>query len=82
MKAVWSSAVARIAVCALFLSGASAKAQDFPVVTKTLKNGMRILVQPDSQYSQRGHVHLLQNRLPQRAPRYHRNLSFLRTHDV
>jgi zinc protease len=47
MKAVWSSAVARIAVCALFLSGASAKAQDFPVVTKTLKNGMRILVQPD-----------------------------------
>src|SRR6202022_4948209 len=47
MKAICSSGVVRIAVCTLFLSGASVKAQDFPVVTKTLKNGMRILVQPD-----------------------------------
>src|ERR1700737_5174567 len=47
MKAICSSGVVRIAVCTLFLSGASVKAQDFPVATKTLKNGMRILVQPD-----------------------------------
>jgi zinc protease len=51
MKAIWSSGVARISVCALLLSAGSARAQDnaqnFPVTTKTLKNGMRILVQPD-----------------------------------
>jgi zinc protease len=51
MKAIWCNGVARIAVCALLLSAVSARAQDnaqnFPVTTKTLRNGMRILVQPD-----------------------------------
>jgi zinc protease len=51
MKAIWSSGAARIAVCVLMLGAGLASAQDnaqnFPVTTKTLKNGMRILVQPD-----------------------------------
>jgi|HubBroStandDraft_6_1064221.scaffolds.fasta_scaffold01019_3 zinc protease len=53
MKAIWSSGAARIAVCVLMLgagaglASAQDNAQNFPVTTKTLKNGMRILVQPD-----------------------------------
>src|SRR5580704_15343788 len=53
MKAIWSSGAARIAVCVLMLgagaglASAQDNAQNFPVTTKTLENGMRILVQPD-----------------------------------
>src|SRR5260370_32738198 len=45
-KMCFSSATALV-LCAMGLAGPGAQAQEFPVQTKTLKNGMKVLVQSD-----------------------------------
>jgi len=47
MKTNWLRGVLVAALCVLALSGRSAEAQEFPVAAKTLKNGMKVLVQTD-----------------------------------
>jgi zinc protease len=47
MKIRFVSTLAALLVCVALLPAPPAKAQQYPVSTKTLKNGMKILVQPD-----------------------------------
>ena len=49
MKAIWHRGAALLVICALGITAAPARAQtqEFPVATRTLKNGMKVLVQPD-----------------------------------
>jgi zinc protease len=47
MKTRWLKWTAGTAVCALLLVAPATWAQEFPVVSKTLKNGMKVLVQSD-----------------------------------
>ncbi|MGB8476585.1 MAG: pitrilysin family protein [Candidatus Acidiferrum sp.] len=49
MKAIWSRCTVLLALCALSILAAlvRAQSQEFPVSTQTLKNGMKVLVQPD-----------------------------------
>src|SRR5271168_275715 len=49
MKTTWFRRAAWVALCALSLSAPAVRAQskEFPVTTRTLKNGMKVLVQPD-----------------------------------
>src|SRR6476661_8482289 len=49
MKAIWYRCTALLVLCALNIaaSPAWAQSQEFPVSTRTLKNGMKVLVQPD-----------------------------------
>jgi zinc protease len=47
MKRIWLRSTAALLFCALGLVGMPARAQEFPVATKTLKNGMKVLVQSD-----------------------------------
>jgi zinc protease len=49
MKAIWYRCTALLVLCALSIaaSPAWAQSQEFPVSTRTLKNGMKVLVQPD-----------------------------------
>ena len=48
MRTAWTRGVAGLALCALgIIAGRPAKAQEFPVQSKTLKNGMKVLVQSD-----------------------------------
>ncbi len=48
MRTAWTRSVAGLALCALgIIAGRPAKAQEFPVQSKTLKNGMKVLVQSD-----------------------------------
>src|SRR6202045_1365743 len=49
MKTIWYRRTALLLLCALGLSTSSvwAQSQEFPVTTRTLKNGMKVLVQPD-----------------------------------
>jgi zinc protease len=49
MKSAWLRIALAAVVCATGLGGAArrAKAQEFPVVSRTLKNGMKVLVQSD-----------------------------------
>jgi zinc protease len=47
MRTVWIRSTAVLALCALGMAGTSAKAQEFPVQSKTLRNGMKVLVQSD-----------------------------------
>jgi zinc protease len=47
MKTKWVRRAAITAGCLLFFCAGLARGQDYPVVTKTLKNGMKVLVQSD-----------------------------------
>ena len=49
MKAIWYRCIVLVVLCALGAAGAPAwaQSQEFPVSTHTLKNGMKVLVQPD-----------------------------------
>src|SRR5579863_6098761 len=49
MKTIWYRSTALLLLCALgtFASPAWGQSQEFPVSTRTLKNGMKVLVQPD-----------------------------------
>ena len=49
MKAIWYRCIVLVVLCALSAAGAPAwaQSQEFPVTTHTLKNGMKVLVQPD-----------------------------------
>src|SRR6185437_7745214 len=49
MKAIWYRSTALLLLCALSIaaSPAWAQSQEFPVSIRTLKNGMKVLVQPD-----------------------------------
>jgi zinc protease len=47
MRTAWIRSTAALVLCALGMPGTPAKAQEFPVQTKTLKNGMKVLVQSD-----------------------------------
>ncbi|MGB8659680.1 MAG: pitrilysin family protein [Candidatus Acidiferrum sp.] len=49
MKAIWCRCAVLLAMCALSITAAPlrAQSQEFPVSTHTLKNGMKVLVQPD-----------------------------------
>ena len=49
MKAIWYRSTALLLLCLLGIaaSPAWAQSQEFPVSTRTLKNGMKVLVQPD-----------------------------------
>ena len=49
MKAIWSRCTVLLALCVLsiFAAPVRAQSQEFPVSTQTLKNGMKVLVQPD-----------------------------------
>lgn len=47
MRTVWFCSTAALALCALGMAGTPAKGQEFPVQSKTLKNGMKVLVQSD-----------------------------------
>ncbi|HEX4537486.1 MAG TPA: pitrilysin family protein [Candidatus Acidoferrum sp.] len=47
MKIRFVGTLAALLVCVVLLAAPPAKAQQYPVSTKTLKNGMKILVQPD-----------------------------------
>ncbi len=52
------------------------------VRTKTLKNGLKVIVWPDHGHPQRRALQLVPRGQPQRAPRHHRALPLLRAHDV
>lgn len=47
MRKIMTSGAALLLVAAAVLTGAPARAQEFPVASRTLKNGMKVLVQPD-----------------------------------
>src|SRR5690349_3732619 len=49
MKAIWSRFTVVLWLCVLGTAASSAwaQSQEFPVSTRTLKNGMKVLVQPD-----------------------------------
>jgi zinc protease len=47
MRKIWLRTVAALILCPLGLAGVPGNAQEFPVATKTLKNGLKVLVQPD-----------------------------------
>jgi zinc protease len=47
MRKIWFRGATALVLCAMSLAGAGAQAQEFPVQTKTLKNGMKVLVQSD-----------------------------------
>ncbi|MGB7283856.1 MAG: pitrilysin family protein, partial [Candidatus Acidiferrum sp.] len=49
MKTTWRGCIVLLAFCALggVAKPAWAQSQEFPVATRTLKNGMKVLVQPD-----------------------------------
>ncbi|MGB2671164.1 MAG: pitrilysin family protein [Candidatus Acidiferrum sp.] len=49
MRAIWCRCAVLLAMCALSITAAPlrAQSQEFPVSTHTLKNGMKVLVQPD-----------------------------------
>ncbi|HET9994093.1 MAG TPA: pitrilysin family protein [Candidatus Acidoferrum sp.] len=47
MRTVWIRSTAALILCALGMAGTPVRAQEFPVQTKTLKNGMKVLVQSD-----------------------------------
>lgn len=47
MKTGWLRRAALVVLCALLFTAALVRAQDFPVASRTLKNGMRVLVQSD-----------------------------------
>src|SRR5277367_5847950 len=47
MKTKWVRRAAMTAGCLLLFCAGLARGQDYPVVTKTLKNGMKVLVQSD-----------------------------------
>jgi len=47
MKMSWEKRAALAALAGVLVCACAAKAQEYPVATKTLKNGMKILVQPD-----------------------------------
>jgi len=47
MKTMWLRSGALAILCALALAIAPVRAQEYPVATKTLKNGMKVLVQTD-----------------------------------
>ena len=49
MKAIWYGFTALLILCAscIAVSPAWSQSQEFPVSTRTLKNGMKVLVQPD-----------------------------------
>jgi zinc protease len=47
MRTVWLRTTAALALCALGISRTPAQAQEFPVQSKTLRNGMKVLVESD-----------------------------------
>ncbi|HUL33494.1 MAG TPA: pitrilysin family protein [Candidatus Eisenbacteria bacterium] len=47
MKTGWRRCAPLAALAAVLVCACAARAQEYPVATKTLKNGMKILVQPD-----------------------------------
>src|SRR5467141_1253732 len=47
MRKIWFRSIASLVLCLMGLAGSRARAQEFPVQTKTLKNGMKVLVQSD-----------------------------------
>jgi zinc protease len=47
MKTKWWDRIVFLALCAFAFAAVSAQAQEYPVATKTLKNGMKVLVQSD-----------------------------------
>jgi len=47
MKTIWLQSTAALVLWAWCLAAMPAKAQEFPVASKTLKNGMKVLVQSD-----------------------------------
>jgi zinc protease len=47
MRKMWFRSATALVLCAMGLAGPGAQAQEFPVQTKTLKNGMKVLVQSD-----------------------------------
>src|SRR6202045_282660 len=47
MRKIWFRSATALVLCAMGPAGAGAQAQEFPVQTKTLKNGMKVLVQSD-----------------------------------
>ena len=47
MRTMWFRSTAALVLCTLGMTGTPAKAQEFPVQSKTLKNGMKVLVQSD-----------------------------------
>jgi zinc protease len=47
MRKIWFRSATALVLCAMGLAGTGAQAQEFPVQTKTLKNGMKVLVQSD-----------------------------------
>jgi zinc protease len=47
MKISWFGRTASAVLCAAVFAAAAARAQEFPVVARTLKNGMKVLVQSD-----------------------------------
>ena len=49
MRAIWYRCTVLVFLCALGCAAAPvwAQSQEFPVSTRTLKNGMKVLVQPD-----------------------------------
>src|SRR5437763_887042 len=47
MRKIWFRSIAWLVLCLMGLAGSRARAQEFPVQTKTLKNGMKVLVQSD-----------------------------------
>jgi zinc protease len=47
MKIIWFARTAVVAMCAAVFAAAAARAQEFPVAARTLKNGMKVLVQSD-----------------------------------
>ena len=47
MRKIWFRSIASLVLCLMGLAGSRARAQEFPVQTKMLKNGMKVLVQSD-----------------------------------
>src|ERR1700694_4290239 len=47
MRKIWFRSIASLVLCLMGLAGTRGRAQEFPVQTKTLKNGMKVLVQSD-----------------------------------
>src|SRR6266699_3403637 len=47
MRKIWFRSIASLVLCLMGLAGSRARAQGFPVQTKMLKNGMKVLVQSD-----------------------------------
>src|ERR1700694_782975 len=47
MRKIWFRSIASLVLCLMCLAGTRGRAQEFPVQTKTLKNGMKVLVQSD-----------------------------------